>query len=140
MTTNEAFSRVRIDAQLRDQGWDVLDINAVRFEYVLPDGTRADYVLCDRNGRALAVIEAKKASINPAEAQAQAKGYAGQLKVRADSMATRWKKSFRALGTRTHQRRLQVKSTPSPCASMANSYINHSNCSHAPESNVMPRK
>ncbi len=81
MTTNEAFSRVRIDAQLRDQGWDVLDIHAVRFEYVLPDGTRADYVLCDRNGRALAVIEAKKAAINPAEAQGQATGYARQLKV-----------------------------------------------------------
>jgi type I restriction enzyme, R subunit len=50
--TNEAVSRVKIDAQLRDQGWDVLDINAVRFEYVLPDKTKADYVLCDRNGRA----------------------------------------------------------------------------------------
>lgn len=79
--TNEAFSRVRIDAQLKDQGWDVLDTNAVRYEYVLPDGTRADYVLCDRNGRALAVIEAKKAAINPAEAEAQARGYAAQLKV-----------------------------------------------------------
>lgn len=79
--TNEAFSRVKIDAQLKDQGWDVLDINAVRFEYVLPDRTKADYVLCDRNGRALAVIEAKKAAINPAEAEAQAKGYAEQLKV-----------------------------------------------------------
>ncbi len=43
--TNEAFSRVKIDAQLRDQGWDVLDPNAVRFEYVLPDKTKADYVL-----------------------------------------------------------------------------------------------
>jgi type I restriction enzyme R subunit len=61
--TNEAFSRVRIDAQLRDQGWDVLDISSVRFEYVLPDRTQADYVLCDRNGRALAVIEAKKAAM-----------------------------------------------------------------------------
>ncbi|MBN8491041.1 MAG: DEAD/DEAH box helicase family protein [Burkholderiales bacterium] len=79
--TNEALSRVKIDAQLKDQGWDVLDINAVRFEYVLPDKTKADYVLCDRNGRALAVIEAKKAAINPAEAEAQAKAYAAQLKV-----------------------------------------------------------
>lgn len=43
--TNEAFSRVKIDAQLRDQGWDVLNTNAVRFEYVLPDRTKADYVL-----------------------------------------------------------------------------------------------
>lgn len=80
-STNEAFSRVKIDAQLKDQDWDVLDVNAVRFEYVLPDKTKADYVLCDRNGRSLAVIEAKKAAINPGEAEAQAKAYAEQLKV-----------------------------------------------------------
>jgi type I restriction enzyme, R subunit len=79
--TNEAFSRVKIDAQLKDQGWAVADGNAVRFEYVLPDKTKADYVLCDRNGRSLAVVEAKKASINPADAAAQAKAYAEQLKV-----------------------------------------------------------
>lgn len=59
----------------------MLDINAVRFEYVLPDKTKADYVLCDRNGRALGVIEAKKTALNPAEAEAQARGYAQQLKV-----------------------------------------------------------
>ncbi len=37
--TNEAFSRVKIDAQLRDQGWAVENPNAIRYEYVLPDGT-----------------------------------------------------------------------------------------------------
>lgn len=79
--SNEAFSRVKIDAQLKDRGWDVLNPNAVRFEVVLADQTKADYVLCDRHGRALAVIEAKKAAINPAEAEAQAKAYAVQLKV-----------------------------------------------------------
>ncbi len=79
--TNEAFSRVKIDAQLRDQGWEITNTNAVRFEYVLPDRTKADYVLCDRNGRSLAVVEAKKAAINPAEAEDQAKAYAAQLKV-----------------------------------------------------------
>jgi type I restriction enzyme, R subunit len=79
--TNEAFSRVRIDALLKDQGWAVGDANAVRFEYVLPDGTRADYVLCDRNGRSLAVIEAKKSAINPADAAGQARAYAEQLGV-----------------------------------------------------------
>jgi len=79
--TNEAFSRVKIDAQLRDQHWEIENPNAVRFEYVLPDGKRADYVLCDRHGRSLAVIEAKRAAINPAEAEAQAKAYAEQLKV-----------------------------------------------------------
>jgi type I restriction enzyme R subunit len=78
--TNEAFSRVKIDAQLRDQGWEITNTNAVRFEYVLPDRTKADYVLCDRNGRSLAVVEAKKAAINPAEDQA--KPYAAQPPLR----------------------------------------------------------
>ncbi len=55
----EAFSRVVIDAQLEDIGWDLKDGQSVRYEYPLPDGTRADYVLCDRHGRAMAVIEAK---------------------------------------------------------------------------------
>ena len=36
--TNEAFSRVKIDAQLRDQGWPVVNPNAIRYEYVLPSG------------------------------------------------------------------------------------------------------
>ncbi len=79
--TNEAFSRVKIDAQLKDQGWEIQNSNAVRFEYVLQDGTKADYVLCDRNGRSLAVVEAKRAAVNPADAAAQAKAYAVQLKV-----------------------------------------------------------
>lgn len=83
--TNEAFSRVKIDAQLKDQGWEVLNTNAVRFEYVLPDRTKADYVLCDRFGRALGVIEAKKAAINPGEAEAQAKTYAEYFAIRTNA-------------------------------------------------------
>jgi len=81
MNKNEAFSRVLIDAMLASQGWDVTDPNEVRFEVVMPDGTRADYVLCDRNGRSLAVIEAKRYSVNPADAAEQAKGYAQQLDI-----------------------------------------------------------
>ena len=79
--TNEAFSRVRIDAQLRDQGWDLENPNAVRYEYMLPDGTKADYVLNDRHGRAMAVLEAKRSSVSLAEGESQAVGYAKQLKV-----------------------------------------------------------
>ena len=79
--TNEAFSRVKIDAQLKDESWDTQNPNAVRYEYPLPDGTRADYVLCDRNGRSLAVVEAKRSSINPADGARQAKAYAEQLMV-----------------------------------------------------------
>jgi predicted type IV restriction endonuclease len=63
--TNEAFARVQIDALLTAQGWNIQDTNCVRFEVVITDGTRADYVLCDRHGRAQAVIEAKRFSASP---------------------------------------------------------------------------
>jgi len=38
--SSEAFSRVRIDSQLKDVGWDVMDGRSVRYEYPLSDGTR----------------------------------------------------------------------------------------------------
>lgn len=81
MSANEAFSRVKIDAQLKDVGWSLSDGKSVRYEYVLPDKTKADYVLCNRHGHSLAVVEAKKASINPVEAEGQALAYAKQLGV-----------------------------------------------------------
>ena len=77
----EAFARVVIDSQLADQGWNTFDQNSVRYEYCLSDGSRADYVLCDRLGRAMAVIEAKRFAISPGEATAQGKKYARQLGV-----------------------------------------------------------
>ena len=80
-TTNETFARATIDALLTAQGWNVLDTNSVRFEVVMPDGTRADYVLCDRNGRAIAVLEAKRFSVSPGDAAGQARAYAQQMGV-----------------------------------------------------------
>ena len=85
-TTNEAHARVSIDAQLKDLGWNVHDPNSVRYEATLPDGSRADYVLCDRYGRSLAVIEAKKASINPAEAS-RSKGWKSRVSGRMSTSA-----------------------------------------------------
>lgn len=82
MNDNEARARVLIDTQLADLGWDIHDSNAVRYEVALPDrGGFADYVLCDRHGRALAVIEAKRFSTDPGSATAQARHYAEQLGV-----------------------------------------------------------
>jgi type I restriction enzyme R subunit len=75
----EAFSRVIIDALLKDVGWSLADGVSVRYEYQLPDGTRADYVLCDRHGRAMAVVEAKRAARNLQEAAEQGRAYARQL-------------------------------------------------------------
>ena len=63
--TTEAFSRVKIDALLKDAGWSLADGVSVLFEYALPDGSRADYALCDRSGRPVAAVEAKRASIKP---------------------------------------------------------------------------
>ncbi len=79
--TTEAYSRVKIDALLKDAGWNLTDGVSVLFEHALPDGSRADYVLCDRSGRPLAALEAKRASINSVEAQDQGRHYAEQLGV-----------------------------------------------------------
>ena len=63
MPQTEAFARTLIDAQLKDQDWKISDGISVRYEYTLPDGDRADYMLCGREGRGLAIIEAKRESI-----------------------------------------------------------------------------
>ena len=79
--TNEAFARVKIDSLLKDAGWDLEDGVSVRFEETLTDGTKADYVLCDRQGRPKAVLEAKRASVDLVAAQDQGRHYAEQLGV-----------------------------------------------------------
>ena len=79
--TTEAFARVKIDALLQDAGWNLTDRSSVLLEHALPDGTQADYVLCDRRGRPMAALEAKRASTDPMAAQDQGKHYAEQLGV-----------------------------------------------------------
>ena len=79
--TTEAFARVRIDALLEDAGWNLTDGSSVLYEHALPDGSQADYVLCDRQGRPMAALEAKRASIDPITAQDQGRHYAEQLGV-----------------------------------------------------------
>lgn len=78
-TTTEAFSRVKIDALLRDAHWAVTDQLQVRYEVTLPNGERADYVLYDKQGRPIAVLEAKRSSLSPAAGEAKARSYAEQL-------------------------------------------------------------
>lgn len=105
---NEAFSRVVIDDQLKDVGWNLADGNSVRYEYQLPDGTRADYVLSDRHGRALAVIEAKRSAINPADAAAQGRVYAEQLKVPYVFLANAGEILFWEYGREAYPRRVRT--------------------------------
>jgi type I restriction enzyme R subunit len=79
--TNEAFARVKIDQLLKDAAWRLTDGHSVRFEYPLDDGGKADYALFDRQGRPLAVLEAKSTSVNLSAGEAQGRRYADQLKL-----------------------------------------------------------
>lgn len=76
---NEAFSRILIDEELTYSGWDLHDAHQVRFEYHNHNG-RADYLLLDKNGGVLCVLEAKKETLDPYDAKEQARGYAENLR------------------------------------------------------------
>ncbi|MBN2591996.1 MAG: DEAD/DEAH box helicase family protein [Sedimentisphaerales bacterium] len=91
MTRSEAQTRSQlIDSLLAQSGWDVKDPVQVVEEFdiltALPDGVAeprtpyeghqfSDYVLLGKNGRPLAVVEAKKTSKDPALGREQAKQY-----------------------------------------------------------------
>ena len=76
---SEAFSRVLIDKALEFSGWDLLDPKQVVFELNSGAG-RADYLLKDKIGRVLCVLEAKREDLDPYDAKEQARGYAVNLK------------------------------------------------------------
>lgn len=77
--SSEAFSRILIDRALQDSDWDLLDSKQVQFEIHTQNG-RADYILKDKHGRALCVLEAKREDLDPYDAKEQARGYAENLK------------------------------------------------------------
>lgn len=83
---NEATTRKHlIDTQLAQVGWNIDDRNHVTLEEkVLHQPTKsgegfADYVLWDSNAKPLAVIEAKKTSVDAEKGRHQAKIYADGL-------------------------------------------------------------
>ena len=88
---NEADARILIDDQLRAAGWNPADKSQVLTEVTVQGSAavfeldealvagRADYVLLDQRGRALAVIEAKRQAIQPYVAKQQALPYAKQI-------------------------------------------------------------
>jgi type I restriction enzyme R subunit len=82
----EAETRVKlIDAMLKEAGWDVGDSDQVKTELPVrpfpnPSGQGfADYVLYDRVGKPIAVVESKKTAESPTIGQHQAKLYADAL-------------------------------------------------------------
>ena len=76
--TTEADARIIIDRLLRESNWDPENKAQISTEEAVADG-RADYVLKDTRTRAIAVIEAKRFSIDPYTAKRQAKEYALSL-------------------------------------------------------------
>jgi len=76
---SEAFSRILIDKALEFSDWDLLDSKQVVFEMHTGNG-RADYLLKDKLGRVLCVLEAKREELDPYDAKEQARGYAENLK------------------------------------------------------------
>lgn len=68
-----------IDQALRDGGWNLLDSRQVAFELHGHNG-RVDYVLKNRHGHPLCVLEAKREDADPYEAKEQARGYAENLR------------------------------------------------------------
>lgn len=77
---SEAETRKRlVDVMLIAAGWDLNDADEVGQEVTLKNGERADYALFGDDGKPLAVIEAKKTSVNAETGRTQAKIYADQL-------------------------------------------------------------
>ncbi len=78
--TTEADARMVIDQLLKDAGWDIFNKAQVSTEEPSADG-RADYLLKNTRTQPLAIIEAKRFSLDPYSAKAQAKAYAQSLNV-----------------------------------------------------------
>lgn len=74
----ETDARILIDRQLRQAGWNIEDKNQVATEETSQTG-RADYILKDSRSRAMAVVEAKRFSVDPASAKQQALAYAESI-------------------------------------------------------------
>lgn len=89
MPLSESATRASlIDPQLREAGWRLDDRAQVRLEIPV-DGYDAepwngvtDYCLYDASGRVLAVVEAKRCSRNPREADEQLRHYVTQIATR----------------------------------------------------------
>jgi len=74
----EADSRIVIDQLLKDAGWDITNKALVSTEEPSSDG-RADYLLKNTRTQPMAVIEAKRFSVDPYSAKTQARAYAQSL-------------------------------------------------------------
>jgi len=78
--SQETEVHIIIDRLLREADWAIEDKAQVSTEEATADG-RADYLLKDSRTRPLAVLEAKRFSIDPYSVEGQARAYAESLPV-----------------------------------------------------------
>lgn len=111
---NEAFARAKIEQLLKDADRALTDGRSPRFEHPLEDGGKADYALFDRQGRALAVLEAKSTSVNLSAGEAQGLRYADQLGVPFIFLSNGEEVWFRDKIQDAHFRRVETLFSPRP--------------------------
>jgi len=110
MGSNEALARKLINDLLEDQDWDLEDAaSSVELEAHTPkrDG-RADYLLKDRNGRPLAVVEAKREGLPLETAGPQALRYAEEFGLRHIFVSNGRRILYRNLDRDAHLRDIQT--------------------------------
>ncbi len=96
-SNKEASARIKINKLLEESGWRFEDSEKGKANIKLEPGVRykelgddfenqgqgfIDFLLLDKNGRSLVVVEAKRESINPLSAKEQAKVYARNVGAR----------------------------------------------------------
>lgn len=86
LNLNEAETRKKlIDIMLKDAGWDINNKELVKLELPLENHKEqgkkgfADYVLFNKKGKPVAVVEAKKSSVDPIIGRQQAVEYANTI-------------------------------------------------------------
>jgi len=76
---SEEDAKTLIDEHLRNRGWNLADFSKIRKEYPTPAGRPVDYIFFDKNGKPIAILEAKKPGKDLYGALEQAKDYAKEF-------------------------------------------------------------
>ena len=103
---HEAFSSVSINELLKDADWPLSDGRSVRFEPPLDHGGEAGCAPFERRGRVLAVLEAKRTSVDLSVGEAQGQRYDDLLGVPFIFLSNGEEVWFRDKTRATHFRRV----------------------------------
>ncbi|MCD6100055.1 MAG: DEAD/DEAH box helicase family protein [Candidatus Marinimicrobia bacterium] len=76
---SEEDAKTLIDEHLRSRGWNLTDFSKIRKEYPTPARRPVDYIFFDKNGKPIAILEAKKPGKDLYGSLEQAKDYAKEF-------------------------------------------------------------